>query len=62
MSSPLSDPEEKKIVKMMQKRIKSGAPEFDLVVLKGCGHAPSLMAPDQIQMIAAWLEEVKHDA
>jgi pimeloyl-ACP methyl ester carboxylesterase len=52
----------KKIVKMMQKRIKSGGPEFDLVVLKGCGHAPSLMAPDQIQMIATWLEEVKHDA
>ncbi|NCT40676.1 MAG: alpha/beta hydrolase [Alphaproteobacteria bacterium] len=43
----------KKIIKMMRK---TGV-EFDLVTLKKCGHAPSLMAPSQIEMIEEWLEE-----
>ena len=41
----------KKILKMMKK---SGT-AFDLITLKDCGHAPSLMAPKQIEMIETWL-------
>lgn len=41
----------KKIVKMMRK---TGV-EFDLSVIKKAGHAPSLMAPEQIEMIEEWL-------
>lgn len=41
----------KKIIKAMRK---TGV-VFDLFVLKGCGHAPSLMAPDQITIIEEWL-------
>ncbi len=33
---------------------KSG-PEFELTVFKGCGHVPSLMAPDQIKVIRKWV-------
>ncbi len=41
----------KKMIKAMKKR----GPEFDLEVFKGCGHVPSLMAPDQISVIRNWL-------
>ncbi|HCC25204.1 MAG TPA: alpha/beta hydrolase, partial [Holosporales bacterium] len=26
--------------------------------IKGCGHAPSLMAPDQIKIVEDWLTKV----
>ena len=42
----------KKIIKAMRKSDVG----FDLEILKNCGHAPSLMAPEQIRMIAKWLE------
>ncbi len=41
----------KKIIKQMKKR----GPKFDLHVFKGCGHVPSLMAPDQIEVVREWL-------
>ncbi|MEM7651194.1 MAG: alpha/beta hydrolase, partial [Pseudomonadota bacterium] len=31
-------------------------PEFDLTVFEGCGHVPSLMAPNQIEIIRSWLD------
>ena len=43
----------KKIIKVMHK---TGI-AFDLITLKKCGHAPSLMAPSQIEMIEEWLKE-----
>lgn len=36
-------------------RMELRGPDFDLVVFKGCGHVPSLMAPDQIETIREWL-------
>ncbi|MBX2834088.1 MAG: alpha/beta hydrolase [Micavibrio sp.] len=41
----------KKILKKMKKR----GPEYDLLVFKGCGHVPSLMAPEQIEAVRGWL-------
>jgi len=41
----------KKILKKMKKR----GTAFDLEIFKGCGHVPSLMAPDQIDVIRDWL-------
>lgn len=32
-------------------------PEFDLVSFDGCGHVPSLMAPNQIEILRSWLSE-----
>lgn len=36
-------------------------PEAKIVPLPGCGHAPSLMEPHQIQAIKEWLESIKKD-
>ncbi len=36
-------------------QMREGGPDFDLVSLEGCGHVPSLMMPDQIEMIRTWL-------
>lgn len=48
----------KKILKMMRKRVKKyGAPDFDLEVFKGCGHVPSLMAENQIDVVRDWLNK-----
>ncbi len=41
----------KKIIKQMQK----SGPAFDLHTFKNCGHVPSLMAPDHIEVITSWL-------
>lgn len=41
------------IIKEMAQR----GPDFDLVVFDGCGHVPSLMAPNQIEVIRKWLSE-----
>ncbi|MFK7838917.1 MAG: alpha/beta fold hydrolase [Bdellovibrionales bacterium] len=46
----------KKIIKAMRKT----DTDFDLLTLKKCGHAPSLMAPDQILAITEWLEKTHH--
>ncbi len=42
----------KKIIKQMKKR----GPEFDFHAFKGCGHVPSLMAPEQIAVVREWLQ------
>lgn len=39
-------------------RQKPGAP-MDFVEFKACGHVPSLMAPDQIEVIRSWLNNTK---
>ncbi len=31
--------------------------EFDLTVFEGCGHVPSLMAPEQIKIVKTWLND-----
>jgi pimeloyl-ACP methyl ester carboxylesterase len=36
--------------------------EFDLAVFEGCGHVPSLMAPEQIKIVRAWLSRESEDA
>ena len=41
------------IIEEMQK---SGS-AFDLTVFEGCGHVPSLMAPEQIEVIHSWLND-----
>lgn len=41
------------ILKKMDER----GPSFDLHVFKGCGHVPSLMAPDQIEVVRKWLKK-----
>jgi pimeloyl-ACP methyl ester carboxylesterase len=37
------------------KDMEQSGPDFDLVIFEGCGHVPSLMAPDQIEVIRQWL-------
>jgi pimeloyl-ACP methyl ester carboxylesterase len=39
------------IIRQMEAR----GPDFDLVIFEGCGHVPSLMAPDQIEVLRQWL-------
>lgn len=34
-------------------------PQTKVVTIPGCGHAPSLMTPEQIQIIEEWLEKVE---
>lgn len=34
-------------------------PGFDLVVFDGCGHVPSLMAPNQIEILRSWLNDTQ---
>jgi len=41
------------IVEQMRGR----GPEFDLHVFDDCGHVPSLMAPEQIEVIGKWLKK-----
>ena len=36
--------------------MKARGPAFDLTVFEGCGHVPSLMAPDQIKIVRTWLK------
>lgn len=36
--------------------MKTRGPKFDLHVFKDCGHVPSLMAPEQIEVIREWLK------
>ncbi len=36
-------------------QMRESQPDFDLLTLQGCGHVPSLMTPDQIEMIRTWL-------
>jgi len=33
-------------------------PKAEIATIKGCGHAPSLMAPDQIKIVEDWLTKV----
>jgi pimeloyl-ACP methyl ester carboxylesterase len=40
------------ILAQMQRR----GPKLQVVTLPGVGHAPALMAQDQIELIAGWLE------
>ncbi|GJL84579.1 MAG: alpha/beta hydrolase [Micavibrio sp.] len=47
----------KKIIKQMNKR----GPEFNFHVFKGCGHVPSLMAPDQIEVVRDWIQNPQED-
>lgn len=35
--------------------MKSRGPDFDLHIFKDCGHVPSLMAPNQIEVVRQWL-------
>jgi len=37
--------------------MRQSGPDFDLTVFEGCGHVPSLMAPNQIEIIREWLKE-----
>lgn len=39
------------------RQMEQSGPDFDLVVFEGCGHVPSLMAPNQIEIIRSWLHE-----
>lgn len=36
-------------------RMREKGPDFDFIEFENCGHVPSLMAPDQIEAIASWL-------
>ena len=36
-------------------QMRTCGPDFDLVVFEGCGHVPSLMAPNQIEILRDWL-------
>lgn len=38
-------------------RMRQNGPDFDLVTFDGCGHVPSLMAPNQIEILRSWLNE-----
>ncbi len=37
--------------------MRGSGPAFDHVVFEGCGHVPSLMADNQIEMIRTWLND-----
>lgn len=41
---------------ILEKMDKSG-PDFELAIFDGCGHVPSLMAPNQIEVIRQWLQD-----
>ncbi|MCC6598278.1 MAG: alpha/beta hydrolase [Alphaproteobacteria bacterium] len=41
---------------ILQKMEKS-EPDFELAIFEGCGHVPSLMAPNQIEVIRQWLKD-----
>ena len=38
-------------------RMRQDGPDFDLATFDGCGHVPSLMAPNQIEILRSWLNE-----
>lgn len=38
-------------------QMRQSGPNFDLSVFDGCGHVPSLMAPNQIEIIRSWLKD-----
>ena len=37
-------------------RMRASGPDYDLQVFEGCGHVPSLMIPEQIEVIRSWLQ------
>jgi len=41
------------------KKMRENGPDFDYHVFAGCGHVPSLMAPEQIAVVREWLYKTK---
>jgi Predicted hydrolases or acyltransferases (alpha/beta hydrolase superfamily) len=40
-------------------QMRKSGPKFDHFIVEGCGHAPALMAEDQIQHVHEWLDKTK---
>jgi pimeloyl-ACP methyl ester carboxylesterase len=51
-ASPLLTPE-------VAERMRSSGPRAELVTFDGIGHAPALLAPDQVSVVVSWLSRVR---
>jgi pimeloyl-ACP methyl ester carboxylesterase len=51
-ASPLLTPE-------VAERMRSSGPRAELVTFDGVGHAPALLAPDQVSVVVSWLSRMR---